>query len=385
MIEISSLTALIVSELLIGLSILSALLVGFTLLRKRRIRQAASHLAERVQSDKPKRTERLKKLLEERYGYQDEILDQSLHNIMQTEMLLFQNVINGFLKDDQVHLQQMDVDVENLVLSYQNLELSEGAAAAVEAPSSDDEEVNHLRTENERLSDELRVTMDTMGRMLNEYSSMFSGGIDNMGGAKSQPAAAPAMEAADEAETSDSAIESDQAGEQQPIETDAEATPLAEEELLTDENTSQLDDDTVIPDMTAEELQDSPYLEEESDRTLEGDLDQQEAPSTAPSNLDESAEEVDEEVSEIIDEVMEIADEMIQDAEPAPTSEQQPESSGESLVDDLEKIDIEIPDVEQTPSEEPEFEAGSLEEEWAKLLEEESSAADEEKHEEKDP
>ncbi|MCU7923588.1 MAG: hypothetical protein KZQ88_12925 [Candidatus Thiodiazotropha sp. (ex Dulcina madagascariensis)] len=384
MIEISSLTALIVSELLIGLSILSALLVWFTLLRKRRIRQAASHLAERVQSDKPKRTERLKKLLEERYGYQDEILDQSLHNIMQTEMLLFQNVINGFLKDDQVHLQQMDVDVENLVLSFQNLELSEGAAAAVEAPSSDDEEVNHLKAENERLSDELRVTMDTMGRMLNEYSSMFSGGIDNMGGAKSQPAAAPDMETADEAETSDSAIESDQAGEQQPIETDAEATPLAEEELLTDENTSQLDDDTVIPDMTAEELQDSSYLEEESNGTLEGDLDQQ-APSTAPSNLDESAEEVDEEVSEIIDEVMEIADEMIQDAEPAPTSEQQSESSGESLVDDLEKIDIEIPDVEQTPSEEPEFEAGSLEEEWAKLLEEESSAADEGKHEEKDP
>ncbi|MCU7905683.1 MAG: hypothetical protein KZQ76_07425 [Candidatus Thiodiazotropha sp. (ex Epidulcina cf. delphinae)] len=372
MIEISSLIALVVGELLLGLVILSALLVWFALSRKSRIRQAANRLAERVQNDKPKRTERLKQLLQERYGYQGEILNQSLHNIMQTEMLLYQNVINGFLEDDQVHLQQMDVDVENLVLSYQGLELPEGAMPLppVKAASRDDEdeELIHLKTENERLSDELRVTMDTMGRMLNEYSSMFSGGIDNLEGAKPQPAAMPAAEEAVEPEISDSPVEGDQNEGQQPIEESAEEPPLAENERFIEENTSQLGDDTVIPDMTTEELQGSSYLEEESGSTLEESI------------------SADEEVSEIIDEVMEIADGMIQEEEPAPASEQ-PELNGKPLVDDLESIDIEIPDVEQAPSDGSASESGSgsLEEEWAKLLEEESSAADKEKQKENNP
>ncbi|MCG7911948.1 MAG: hypothetical protein JAY82_19455, partial [Candidatus Thiodiazotropha taylori] len=55
------------------------------------------------------------------------------------------------------------------------------------------------------------------------------------------------------------------------------------------------------------------------------------------------------------------------------------EQSGESMVDDLNAIDIEIPEMDSSEVEQAEFEPGSLEEEWAKLLEEESS--DEEKKE----
>ncbi|MCU7847774.1 MAG: hypothetical protein KZQ89_07145 [Candidatus Thiodiazotropha sp. (ex Lucinoma kastoroae)] len=376
MIEVSSLVALIVAEVLAGLVILSGLLVLFTLLRKGRIRKAAHHLAERVKSDKPKRLERLKTLLLDRFQYKDAELDQALHNIMQSEMLLYQNVINGFLKDDQVHLQQIDVDVENLVLNYQGLTLPEGIGSSSPANAastgSGSEEIVILKAENERLSDELRVTMDTMGRMLNEYSSMFSGGEDSDEGLKPQIAETASTEMDTEPESVDTSPQQDQIDEQPSTEQEMVESDVINVEQAGEENTPQSDAGTEIPDMTVEELLETSYLEEES-----GDVEEQSselATSTASTSMDEDAVEVDEEVSEIIDEVMGIADEMIHESEPSTTAEQS-DLAGESLVDDLDKIDIEIPDVDDAVSETAEFEAGSLEEEWAKLLEED--AADE--------
>ena len=52
MLEVSSLVAMIVIEVMIGLVVLTGLLLFFTLLRKGRIRKTAAHLAERVKTDK---------------------------------------------------------------------------------------------------------------------------------------------------------------------------------------------------------------------------------------------------------------------------------------------------------------------------------------------
>ncbi|MEW8624413.1 MAG: hypothetical protein AB2551_01505 [Candidatus Thiodiazotropha sp.] len=407
MIEISSLSAMIIAEVMIGLVVLSGLLLLFTLLRKQRIRKAASHLAERVQADKEKRSERLKKLLEEKYQLQSPQLDQTLHGIVQTEMTLYQNMLNGFLKDDQVYLQQIDVDVENLVLAYQAL-----AGHASEASGGSDgvssDEVEELKAENERLAEELKVTMDTMGRMLNEYSTMFADGDSGF------PAEATAL--------------AEQEADPQPVqeesvaaEAEAESEPPAE--AAAESSESGLDDDMVIPDMTEEELTESSLseLEEESVEAEAEKVDEVETQAEAEADTDidipdvetsdieipdvdaadvnsvaTNATEVDEEVSEIIDEVMEIADDMMQEstvaddqsvadsvseaaADPAAEESVESEQSGESLVDDLNAIDIEIPEMDSSEVEQTEFEPGSLEEEWAKLLEEESS--DEEKKE----
>ena len=115
MIEVSQLLLLVLFEVIIGLLILSGVLLFLMFRRKGRIRNAAHHLAQRVQGDKPARSKRLQTLLQEKYGYSGEELEQAVHNISQAEMLLFQNLINGYIKDDQVHLQQIDVDEENLV------------------------------------------------------------------------------------------------------------------------------------------------------------------------------------------------------------------------------------------------------------------------------
>ena len=300
MIEVSQLVLLVLIEAIIGLLILSGVLLFFALRRKGRIRNAAHHLAERVKSDKPARSERLKSLLKEKYGYQDEALEQAVHTISQAEMHLFQNLINGYIKDDQVHLQQVDVDEENLVLAYQQLKTPAGPAAPAGDESDSGEELARLQEENKRLSDELRVTMDTMGRMLNEYSSMFAGGNDK-----------PLSRAA-AAEAADEAAPQEEVGEDDLLEADMPETAAALSEQLPD------------------------GLGAMSDELLDAGEDQASA--------------LDDEVSEIIDEVMEMADEMDREASEA-NPETEASGTPESLIDELEQVDIEVPEL--VPAEEP--------------------------------
>jgi hypothetical protein len=366
MIEVSSLVALIVAEVIIGLLVLSGLLLLFALLRKERIRKAAAHLADRVQTDKVKREQRLKALLQDRYHYKDTELEQTLYNMMQTEMLLYQNVINGFLKDDQLHLQQIDVDVENLVLSYQGLEAPESAPESTQDSqgADNDEAMVKLKEENERLSEELRVTMDTMGRMLNEYSTMFAGGADTNQVAASQSSEEPIESEQEAVATAEDGLE---AIEEESIEQLISSADSRTEDAPLDATGSDLMSDTESPDVNVDELERSSYLEQGVDSESETS---QPVDVAESASLDEGGVEADEEISEIIDEVMEMADEMTEETTQADT----PSETGESMVDDLENIDIEIPDadVALTEEDDAEPEAGSLEEEWAKLLEEDA-------------
>lgn len=339
MIELSQLTVLIMVEVIIGLASICGVLGFFTLRRKGNIRRAAHHLAGRVQNDKAARSQRLKSLLSDQYGLSGNELEQVLHNIMQAEMKLFQNLINGYMEDNQVHLQQIDVDEENLVLAYQGLKPVGGGTAAVMADSDDaDDEAQRLREENQRLSDELKVTMDTMGRMLNEYSSMFASGED-------KPL------------TREDASEVLDAPESEVVASASSAVEM-EDEIGVD-----------IPDFQAEDVAIEPMPD---------------LPDESLDNEEEVQDAVDEEVSEIIDEVMEIADEMTQDGlETLPEQARDP-GAAESLLDELEQVDIKLPKVvpleeaqaaePQPESDEAESEVGSLEDEWAKLLEEDAAS-----------
>ncbi|MBA1443594.1 MAG: hypothetical protein FE835_01505 [Gammaproteobacteria bacterium] len=200
--------------------------------------------------------------------------------------------------------------MENLVVGYQALELPEGTGATGGAVSGTDGaeegEIEHLKTENERLSDELRVTMDTMGRMLNEYSSMYAGGSDN------------------------NIDKGDILGKFQ-----SESVEEKEEDKTEDER------DVVIEDVAGVEISEDEVII---------DIDELE-PGPEP------------------------------ELEPEPEPESEPEDvlvladdGDEALVDGLDPVDIEIPDVTDLEVEESVTDAGSLEDEWAKLLEEEADA-----------
>ena len=214
-----------------------------------------------------------------------------------------------------VEFQQTDVDVENLVLGYQSLALPEPAPEQSQTDSDEHAEIERLKAENERLSEELRVTMDTMGRMLNEYSSMFAGGAENDVDkgqlmkllVNTEPDAEPVLADKDE-------VEAQSVNEADSSASDVNAEKPPEEDAVL------ADLDKAVADESKAETQD-------------------EFPSDG------------------------LADEVrLMDAE-------------ESMMDNLAGVDIEIPDA-GTSEDIAQVEPESLEDEWSKLLAEEAESTD---------
>lgn len=101
-----------------------------------------------------------------------------------SRMALFQHVINIYLSHDAAKLTDLVREVDSLVVGYQALqpvppEAETGESANKAAPAPESEEAAHLQHENERLSGELQISKETIGRMLDEYAAMFSGNNDD--------------------------------------------------------------------------------------------------------------------------------------------------------------------------------------------------------------
>ncbi len=338
MIEFSRLTVLIIAEILIGLSLFSGLLVTFTMRRKISIRKAARQLVERIRYDMEARSECLKQKLITAYGYQGDPLEQALQMLNLAEKGLYQNLINGFLKQDPVTLQQLDVDVNNLVLAYQGLEPSLDAVAppaSKQQPSHDERvEIERLQADNQRLTEELKVTMDTMGRMLSEYAAMFSSEENDQPDEK---------DVIGRLQQDDAAGVEQQAGGPAP----ANAMKLAgvSEDLAVDRDTVE-DDSTQAVDKLDDAIR-TEAITESHDRTEDP----------------------------VIEEVLEVDDDFNELSVNQASSESERESKTlrDALVDELESVDITPPEFDDG-MESDVTKLGSLEEEWAMLLEEDAKA-----------
>jgi hypothetical protein len=335
--EFSRLTLLMAGELLIGLSLLSGFLIAFGVIKKNKIRQAAHHLAARVQSDKESRKERLKNRLAGQYRYAGEDLKKAIHDLSQAEMHLYQNIINSYLKQDVNGFQQVGVDVDNLVLAYQGLKLPEaGAGVSSETETAGDEgaEIQRLQDENERLTEELGVTMDTMARMLNEYSSMYAGGADNqLDKGQIMGMLQEGQDVSQEGEeTEEPKVETVQQDEQQSAVGEIEIDKASESDTDGDEDSEPgvESDKTILPEVSA----------------------------------------TSEQVIEVTDKQSQMED-LVQ---PEPAGEIN--SDEDSLMKDLEKVAIELPDKDGIATGDETATPGSLEEEWAKLLEEDAESAE---------
>jgi len=169
--------------LLISLiAVLALILRG--ILRRRRDRVAAQSLIQQIKDDEERRNGETRDILEQRFGINGNTLDDLVKAISREEKRFYQTLINLYLKRDARSLENLNVTFEGAVGPYRSLELPQAenpgtpSGDVVTDTALDDAELERLRNENESLSEELRITMDTMGRMLSEYSSMFSGGDD---------------------------------------------------------------------------------------------------------------------------------------------------------------------------------------------------------------
>ena len=144
---------------------------------QRRDRKAVAKLIAAVRKAKGEREKAIEQFLSTRMGMEGGPLEAQKVKTLREEMRLLQRFADIYRNRDAGGASQFFVHLEAALDPYHELTGS-GAAAAGDAAEggADMAELEHLRQENARLSEELSVTMDTMSRMLSEYSTMFAGG-----------------------------------------------------------------------------------------------------------------------------------------------------------------------------------------------------------------
>ena len=165
---------------------------------RRRDVKAMQALVGRIRTAQPQREAALAEFLAGNYGLEGEALSAATAGLWGSELKMLQRFIGIYGSRDAAAAARFDADLAVAMAPYQALS---GAVTIQEdhgdEPGIDPAELEALRAENKRLSDELRITMETMSRMLNEYSTMFSGAPAYEAAPIQPPAADPAQAAAD--------------------------------------------------------------------------------------------------------------------------------------------------------------------------------------------
>ena len=171
MVTISSLWFMILLEALVVTTLIALVLIVLSVVRKNRDRKAAASIIEKIKEDEARRTAETKKILLHKFGFEDGDAEKLAVRTDRAERVLYQSIINMYLQRDASALEGLNITYETAVEPYRTLEPPGGGSGG---PIDVSTEMAKLRTENKRLSEEIGVTMQTMGRMLSEYSAMFA-------------------------------------------------------------------------------------------------------------------------------------------------------------------------------------------------------------------
>lgn len=155
---------------------------------RRRDAQAAKDLVARVRQRTGEREAAIARFLEQGVGLSGTALDQARSQLLGAELAVLQRFADTCRQRAASAAERLDYDMMALVEHYHALSTA-GARSATDC-AGDQRQLEALREENRRLSEELQVGMETMSRMLKEYSTMFA--------AASAPELAPAAHEGEE-------------------------------------------------------------------------------------------------------------------------------------------------------------------------------------------
>ncbi|VAX07735.1 hypothetical protein MNBD_GAMMA26-838 [hydrothermal vent metagenome] len=174
MLEVNAALYMILWELVLVLSAAGVLITVRAVVRSRREQASIDRLVAAVQGDIDCRNEKVRSLLEKKYNYSEEQLEVTVKKITREERRFYQTLVNIFKTRENLLLENLNISFENTIKPYYELEVPGVSVTDGGNEGEGNEEVLRLREENKVLSEELLVTMNTVGRMLNEYSTMFS-------------------------------------------------------------------------------------------------------------------------------------------------------------------------------------------------------------------
>ncbi len=190
MTTVSSLWFMLLIEGLIATTLVSVVLVGLTIMRGQKDRAAAARLTQKIKEDVARRRDETRKLMQYKFGFEDEAAKEIATQSSREESRFYQNIINCYLRRDAAGFENLNIEFEGAIDQYRSLEPPGrgGSGPVTETVQADEsEEIRRLTIENKRLSDEVGVTMQTMSRMMDEYSSMFAGGAADEEDSKQTP------------------------------------------------------------------------------------------------------------------------------------------------------------------------------------------------------
>lgn len=272
--EMSVLALIIWGEITFLLAGGLALLLANQWLSKRKQSKASQVLLQKVKTDRQQRLDEIRQGLSA-YGLEGELLEEKVAEIDKQELKLYQRLVNMFRSRSDGMLSKINLAVEASTKPYYELDISlESSKSSDEAanqasPAAQGEgELDALQKKNQELELELGVAMETIGRMLSEYSSLFGSDNDedNELDKNKIMQAFNAEESADEAESLESAEVSEQ----------EEVVEVAEDTVSDEESVSQDDEINTeeLLEIDDELLEEAATEEEELDVVVEDQLDE---------------------------------------------------------------------------------------------------------------
>ncbi len=181
MIQINPVWLILLSEVAIALLLLAIVALVLALRKRKQDQKAMQLLIHNIKEGDEFRLQETRELLTEKYKFQSDELEHIIAKIKKSEKEFYQSFINLYLKRQPGDAVQFNSRVLDLTEPYRELEppqpeISTEITATDEAYGEDDEKLQDLEQQNQRLTEQLQITQETMDRMLNEYASMYDHG-----------------------------------------------------------------------------------------------------------------------------------------------------------------------------------------------------------------
>ncbi|MGB5466751.1 MAG: hypothetical protein WBM84_11775 [Sedimenticolaceae bacterium] len=171
--------------------------------RRRRDDQAIETLVARVNKARAERESAIEGFLTQRMQMSGTQLEQAKVAMVRGELALLQRFAGIYRRRDADAAARFDAELAAALTPYQQLE-AYAEPLQGEHRAIDHAEIEALRAENARLSEELTATMETMSRMLNEYSTLFAGGATGDSNSPADPDTGDTADAVDGPEVAES-------------------------------------------------------------------------------------------------------------------------------------------------------------------------------------
>ncbi len=261
MIEIPAILFWGLAEVAGGLLLVLVVMIVVAMRRRTQRLAAVRALASAVQAELGSRAERMSNILVNRYAYQDEKLKKTVKTIKRREAGFYQTLIALIKENDMSRLGDIRMQFDSAVDPYRSLDVPEVAVSAEIKPDHHHPELEDLRNKNRELTEELGITMETLGRMLKEYSTMFDpekrAEVEALVAEKSEPE--PDQDALVEEDEAKALIK----------EAVGDGGDILEEEAEISPETDEVSDDDLVNDLMGSD--DAPLKEPEPKEQLSDD------------------------------------------------------------------------------------------------------------------